>query len=338
MLSGVPRIWPGCLRCAPRALVLLAALLFAGVCRAQTGACCTATGGCWLSSPAGCSTGYLGNGTLCSPNRCVPTVGACCNADGSCTLGAAAQCDGGLYRGLGTTCVSALCATPTGACCNALGACSMESRTTCQDAGSSYIADGMACGAGSACPLGACCSADGTCIAGIDLPDCASQGGAFQGIGAACAAVSCPQPPGACCTTNNCAVIPANIYAVFFGAWHGPASACGPQGDCPGTGLCCRGATCTDNTAEGDCIAPSSRVGAVFIAGSGGCGGSAQQHACCAADFNKIDGVNAQDIFDFLSAWFAGSPFCRVGGSADDPPTAADIFVFLSAWFVGCAD
>jgi hypothetical protein len=26
------------------------------------------------------------------------------------------------------------------------------------------------------------------------------------------------------------------------------------------------------------------------------------------ADFNGMDGINVQDIFDFLNAWFAGCP------------------------------
>ena len=28
----------------------------------------------------------------------------------------------------------------------------------------------------------------------------------------------------------------------------------------------------------------------------------------CAADFNRADGITVQDIFDFLSTWFAGCP------------------------------
>ncbi len=58
---------------------------------------------------------------------------------------------------------------------------------------------------------------------------------------------------------------------------------------------------------------------------------------CCYADFNKVNGANVQDIFDFLSAWFAGSPFAHVGGDGTPQPlTVSDIFSFLSAWFAGC--
>ncbi len=55
---------------------------------------------------------------------------------------------------------------------------------------------------------------------------------------------------------------------------------------------------------------------------------------CCPADFNGAGGVNVQDIFDFLGAWFAAdarADFNRTGGI-----TVQDIFDFLAAWFVGC--
>ncbi len=56
--------------------------------------------------------------------------------------------------------------------------------------------------------------------------------------------------------------------------------------------------------------------------------------APCAADFNGQNGVTVQDIFDFLSAYFAGSTnadFNHSGGV-----TVQDIFDFLGAYFVGC--
>lgn len=54
----------------------------------------------------------------------------------------------------------------------------------------------------------------------------------------------------------------------------------------------------------------------------------------CRADFNTVAGVTVQDVFDFLTAWFAGEPradFNAVGGL-----TVQDIFDFLEVWFVGC--
>lgn len=54
----------------------------------------------------------------------------------------------------------------------------------------------------------------------------------------------------------------------------------------------------------------------------------------CAADFNSSGTVTVQDIFDFLSAYFAALPaadFNGVGGI-----TVQDIFDYLAAYFVGC--
>ncbi len=54
----------------------------------------------------------------------------------------------------------------------------------------------------------------------------------------------------------------------------------------------------------------------------------------CAADFNGVNGVTVQDIFDFLTAWLAGSAsadFNHVNGV-----TVQDIFDFLTAWLAGC--
>ena len=47
-----------------------------------------------------------------------------------------------------------------------------------------------------------------------------------------------------------------------------------------------------------------------------------------------VNGLNVQDIFDFLTAWFAGMPaadFNHVNGLS-----VQDIFDFLGAWFAGC--
>ncbi len=49
-------------------------------------------------------------------------------------------------------------------------------------------------------------------------------------------------------------------------------------------------------------------------------------------DWNHSGSVNIQDIFDFLSSWFAGNgDFNGAAGS-----TIQDIFDFLAAWFTGC--
>jgi hypothetical protein len=54
----------------------------------------------------------------------------------------------------------------------------------------------------------------------------------------------------------------------------------------------------------------------------------------CLADFNADGHVTVQDIFDFLAAWFAGSPRADFNGTHG--VTVQDIFDFLAAWFAGC--
>jgi uncharacterized protein (TIGR03118 family) len=54
----------------------------------------------------------------------------------------------------------------------------------------------------------------------------------------------------------------------------------------------------------------------------------------CGADFNDNGRLSAQDIFDFLTSWFAGNllaDFDRSGAL-----TTQDVLAFLGAWFAGC--
>ncbi len=54
----------------------------------------------------------------------------------------------------------------------------------------------------------------------------------------------------------------------------------------------------------------------------------------CAGDFNRSGGTDGQDIFDFLTAWFALDP--RADFNMLNGITTQDIFDFLAAWFAGC--
>ena len=54
----------------------------------------------------------------------------------------------------------------------------------------------------------------------------------------------------------------------------------------------------------------------------------------CRADFNAVNGVSVQDIFDFLAAWFASDPRADFNGASGI--SVQDIFDFLAAWFAGC--
>ncbi len=57
-------------------------------------------------------------------------------------------------------------------------------------------------------------------------------------------------------------------------------------------------------------------------------------NTCCPADFNAVNGVTVQDIFDFLTAWLAGNSSADFNGV--NGVTVQDIFDFLTAWLAGC--
>ncbi len=100
------------------------------------------------------------------------------------------------------------------------------------------------------------------------------------------------------------------------------------------TGVCCRGATCMITQLD-ECIPVAGVAGVVFGPGSD-CNASAVNNSpCCFADYNKVGGIGVQDIFDFLSDWFAGSAFAAIGSSSPQAPSVSDIFSFLSTWFAG---
>ena len=54
----------------------------------------------------------------------------------------------------------------------------------------------------------------------------------------------------------------------------------------------------------------------------------------CRANFNGVNGLSVQDIFDFLAAFFQGLPAANFNGV--NGITVQDIFDFLAAYFAGC--
>jgi hypothetical protein len=102
-------------------------------------------------------------------------------------------------------------------------------------------------------------------------------------------------------------------------------------------GVCCRGATCnTTITSAGACTG-SGTAGAAFSATGSTCNsGPVSSSPCCYANYNKANGITVQDIFDFLTDWFAGNNFAKTGGDgATGGLTVQNIFDFLSDWFAG---
>jgi hypothetical protein len=57
---------------------------------------------------------------------------------------------------------------------------------------------------------------------------------------------------------------------------------------------------------------------------------------CCYANYNHNATVEIQDIFDFLSDWFAGKRAAVFGGDGTSGTLQVqNIFDFLNAWFSG---
>jgi hypothetical protein len=54
----------------------------------------------------------------------------------------------------------------------------------------------------------------------------------------------------------------------------------------------------------------------------------------CAADYNCSGANTTQDIFDYLTSWFAAEPRADIDGVSG--LAVGDIFDFLTAWFAGC--
>ncbi len=145
---------------------------------------------------------------------------------------------------------------------------------------------------------------------------------------------SCCAPAGTCTTSTQAACANPSVWTLN--------GVCSPN-TCPqpATGVCCRGATCTTAlTSQAACtggIIGSPTAGAFFAASGTVCNaGAVSNSPCCYADYNKINGVSVQDIFDFLSDWFAGFPYANVGGNGSGGAlTVQNIFDFLSNWFAG---
>ena len=92
------------------------------------------------------------------------------------------------------------------------------------------------------------------------------------------------------------------------------------------SGACCQGTSCTATT-QAACTG-------TFLGTSAVCGTAGNPTTCCPANFDDANGLDVQDIFSFLAAWFAGDPRADFNGAGGID--VQDIFDFLAAWFAGC--
>lgn len=126
-----------------------------------------------------------------------------------------------------------------------------------------------------------------------------------------------------CLDRNQSALDIALVLPLNF-----PRNSASPANTCvlpPATGACCVGTTCSIVTAAG-CSGSFQGTGTA-------CGPVGNPTTCCKANFDGVGGVNVQDIFQYLNAWFASSPSADLDG---DGVNVQDIFAFLNAWFAGC--
>jgi hypothetical protein len=91
-------------------------------------------------------------------------------------------------------------------------------------------------------------------------------------------------------------------------------------------GACCNGASCS-------VVAQASCTGSYKGDGTA-CDFPGNPVTCCKANYNHMNGLEVQDIFDFLNGWFAGNPAADFNGGG---LSVQDIFDFLNAWFAGCS-
>jgi hypothetical protein len=181
-------------------------------------------------------------------------------------------------------------------------------------------------------PVGACCQPFTACQV-TTLSGCNTVTGFVWTSGGACSPVDACS--GVCCTGTTCVVAGATDCTAA-GTSFIAGGTCSPN-SCAPAGVCCRGATCNSTiTSAGACTA-SGAAGAFFATGTGTCNsGPVSNSPCCYANYNKVNGITVQDIFDFLGDWFAGNPFANTGGTgAAGSLNVQNIFDFLSDWFNG---
>ncbi len=212
-----------------------------------------------------------------------------------------------------------------GVCCAPTGACWTASASGPAD--DACIGTGTFTAGATCLPTpceGACCSSVGSCILTVQS-ECA--GGSVWTSGTTCTGVPCaPQPVGACCDTATVVCTIVTSENCQSSPWVSGATCAATPCE---AGACCSGSSCSIKTAD---TCPS---GSTFHGLGTTCGSAGNPVTCCAANFNRSNGLTVQDVFDFLSAWFDGDLQADTNG--DGRLSVGDVFLFLSLWFAGCA-
>lgn len=325
-----------------------------------TGACCDSlSGACAISTTGSCPGGqtYLGVGTTCAAGNCVAApTGACCNYTNSfCTILQSAACDNGrTFLGVGSSCTVGICILSNDECANATRIFAATpvfgSTTTATTSASLTLA-----------PCGTNNGSDGVDVFFIFTPSvttiyeislCGSDFDTTLGVHSGCPAsesnrIFCNDDSGLLCNTpffSRVSRLPTALLISGQNYYIRVAGFNGATGNfnlvVNATGVCCRGTTCTTTlyTPLSCAAVATSTVQTRFVNAVTNCNPTASAtFPCCYSDFNHNNTIEVQDIFDYLNAWFAGSPYTRIGGDGVLPTRVQDIFDFLNLWFnQGC--
>ena len=160
---------------------------------------------------------------------------------------------------------------------------------------------------------------------------------ALQSWDAACTPMSVTFQTGntAVTQTHNAVLTFAKSGTVDAYQWQKAPAAAGPYSNVANAAGQVSGATTTTLTLTGTVPADAGyyRCHMTSICSSGYTTVAHLTVNACTADFNGSGTVTTQDIFDFLAAWFAGSPTANINGGL---LSVQDIFDYLAAWFAGC--
>lgn len=312
--------------------------IFDGTCNpnsCRSGACCDTTGTCSFVQELSC-IGDFQLGVACTPTLCDANIaGACCDlSTGGCQAINLGACPSSATVQFfpGQACLPNACPLPPpipGSCCIPGGSgCRVVDQNSCPPG--DFLAGGTC--SPNPCPppiSGACCRPGGICI-NTSQTRCATVGGTYRGDATACVPTTCGSSLRACCFPGGiCAVFSPQVCTAQGGSIQSQ-STCNatPCSATPLTGACCRGFSCvvTENT---NCSGMD-----VFQGAATTCGAVGNPTTCCPANFNGVDGVTIQDVFEFLDAFGAGSMSADVNGDGD--VGISDVSLFLDAYFAGC--
>ncbi len=155
---------------------------------------------------------------------------------------------------------------------------------------------------------GACCTPDFTCIDDINVEDCESLGGIYQGDGSNCATVTCTAPTGACCTPELTCIDDINAVDCESsgGIYQGDGSNCATVTCTAPTGACCTPElTCIDDVTNAYC---QSQGGSYQGDGSNCATVTCDVCDCRPGDANDDGVANVGDVVYIIAYVFKGGP------------------------------